>query len=483
MPVIKVIGLGPGAVESITLGTMNILKNASRIYLRTAKHPTVKYLKDEKIQFETYDDMYENAQNFDDVYEKIAEDLVNKEQKFKNIVYAVPGHPLVAEKSVKLLIELCKNSSIDIDIVPAVSFVDAIFESLKIDMIQGIKIIDAFDIKTQILDKRTGIIITQVYNKFIASDVKLQLMEYYKPDIDIYFIRAAGVKELETIKKIKLYELDRQEDIDYLTSIYIPKNSNAVYDFRDLLDIVEKLRGENGCPWDREQSHESVKRNLIEESYEAVEAIEKNNDDELTEELGDVLFQVVFHSQMGKEEGFFDINDVTDAICKKMIERHPHVFGNIKVKNSKEVLLNWDEIKKKEQGLKSYTEELEHVAKTLPALIRADKVQKKASKIGFDLYNIECVLDKILEEYNEIKNVYKGNERAKIVEEIGDLIFTTVNFARFLDIDPEFALNYTIEKFIKRFAYIENEARSRNIDMKNMTLKEMDYIWEKSKNK
>ncbi|MBP2033933.1 tetrapyrrole methylase family protein/MazG family protein [Clostridium algifaecis] len=480
---IKVIGLGPGAVESITLGTMNILKNASRIYLRTAKHPTVKYLKDEKIQFETYDDMYENAQNFDDVYEKIAEDLVNKEQKFKNIVYAVPGHPLVAEKSVKLLIELCKNSSIDIDIVPAVSFVDAIFESLKIDMIQGIKIIDAFDIKTQILDKRTGIIITQVYNKFIASDVKLQLMEYYKPDIDIYFIRAAGVKELETIKKIKLYELDRQEDIDYLTSIYIPKNSNAVYDFRDLLDIVEKLRGENGCPWDREQSHESVKRNLIEESYEAVEAIEKNNDDELTEELGDVLFQVVFHSQMGKEEGFFDINDVTDAICKKMIERHPHVFGNIKVKNSKEVLLNWDEIKKKEQGLKSYTEELEHVAKTLPALIRADKVQKKASKIGFDLYNIECVLDKILEEYNEIKNVYKGNERAKIVEEIGDLIFTTVNFARFLDIDPEFALNYTIEKFIKRFAYIENEARSRNIDMKNMTLKEMDYIWEKSKNK
>ena len=268
-----------------------------------------------------------------------------------------------------------------------------------------------------------------------------------------------------------------------MTSLYIPKRVSEVKDFYDLLNITKVLRSENGCPWDREQTHESLKRYLIEESYEVLEAIDDKDYDELVEELGDVLFQIIFHAQIGSEEGFFNINDVLKVVCMKMINRHPHVFGSISVNTSDQVVDNWDKIKRKEQGLKSYTDELKHVPKNLPALMRAEKVQKKAAKVGFDWDKVEDALDKVIEEYYEVKDAYKGEKRAKILEEIGDLIFASVNVARFLDIDPEFALNYTIEKFINRFAYIETSARSRNIDMKNMTLEQMDQLWEKSKNK
>jgi tetrapyrrole methylase family protein/MazG family protein len=480
---IKVIGLGPGSKESLTLGALEILRSSNKIYLRTEKHPTVEYLKDNGISFETYDKNYEEGTNFDEVYSSIANDLINKEEQFKNIIYAVPGHPLVAEKSVSLLIKLCEEKSINIEIVPAVSFIDALMESLKIDPVEGIKIIDAFDIKNQILDKRVGIIITQVYDKLIASEVKLGLMEYYRDDTLIYFVRAAGIKGIESVRKIFLYELDRQEDIDYLTSIYIPKDINNTKDFKDLIDVMERLRRNNGCIWDREQDHKSLKKYLIEESYEVLEAIDEEDEDKLIEELGDVLFQVIFHAQIGKEEGFFDINDVIKRICDKMITRHPHVFGTESVNTSEEVLVNWDKIKKEEQGLESYSDELRHVAKTLPSLIRAEKIQKKAAKVGFDWERVEDALDKVLEEYYEVKDVYKGKERVKIIEEIGDLIFASVNVARFLDIDPEFALNYTIEKFINRFAYIEEVAKSKGVDMVNMKLKEMDELWEKAKSK
>lgn len=478
---IKVVGLGPGAVDAITVGTMRVLKESKYIFLRTNMHPTVKYLEENNIKFYTYDSQYKQMQNFDDVYSSIAEDLINKHNELGDIVYAVPGHPLVAEKSVNLLLRLCSEKHIEVEILPAVSFIDAVMEALKIDPIDGVKIIDAFDIKNQIMDKRAGVIITQVYNKLIASEVKLSLLEYYKDDTKIYFIRAAGVKESESIREIPLYELDRQEDIDYLTSIYIPKDLDNTKDFNELINIIAILRGENGCPWDREQNHQSIKRSLIEESYEVIEAIDKNDDDMMVEELGDLLLQVVFHAQIGKEDGYFDIKDVVQAICNKMIYRHPHVFKNVKVENSDQVLDNWDKLKREEQGLKTYTDELKHVPKILPALIRAEKVQKKAAKVGFDWDKVEDAMKKVLEELNEVKDVYKGNNRDKILEEIGDLTFSVVNVARFLDIDPENALNYTIDKFIKRFEFIEQKVRERNRDMNDMTLKEMDELWNEAK--
>lgn len=478
---IKVVGLGPGSKEALTLGTIEVLKSTKKVYLRTEKHPTVEYLKAFGIEYETFDKKYDSMDSFDEVYDSIAKDIVKVYKELDDVVYAVPGHPLVAEKSVNNLIKLCDENSIELKIYPAVSFVDAMIESLRIDPIEGIKIIDAFNIKNQILDKRLGTIVTQVYNGFIASEVKLALLEYYGDEEEIYFVRAAGVEGLESIRKIKLYELDRQPDIDYLTSIFIPKNLNNTKDFYDLLNIMEKLRGEDGCPWDREQDHDSLKKYLIEESYEVLEAIDEKDDDMLIEELGDVLLQIVFHAQIGKEEGFFNINDVIKGICNKMIERHPHVFGEIQVNSSDQVLDNWDKIKKEEKGYNSHTDELRHVAKTLPSLIRAEKIQRKASKVGFDWNKVEDALNKVSEEFYEVKDVYKNNNREKILEELGDLIFAVVNVARFLDIDPEHALNYTIDKFINRFEYIERSAANIGVKMEDMTLEEMDQLWEKAK--
>ncbi len=478
---IKVVGLGPGATEALTIGTIEVLKGGNKIYLRTQKHPTVDYLKSIDIKFETYDDKYEQYDNFDDVYRAIAEDLIQEYHTYGDIVYVVPGHPLVAETSVKLLIKLCEKQGVDIEILPAVSFIDAVIESLKLDPIEGLKIIDAFDIKNQILDKRVGVIITQVYNKAIASDVKLALLEYYEDEMDIYFVRAAGVKGLESTRKIKLYQLDRQEDVDYLTSIYIPKELDATKDFHDLIEVMNTLRGENGCSWDKQQTHESLKKYLIEECYEVLEAIDETDEDGIIEELGDVLLQVIFHAQIGKEQGYFNINDVIKGITNKMINRHPHIFENKENKNTQQVLENWENIKIKEKGFNSYTDTLKHVPKNLPGLMRADKVQQKAAKVGFDFHCVEPAMEKVLEELQEVKDVYKGKNRAKIVEEVGDLVFSTVNVARLLDIDPELAVNYTIDKFIDRFQYIEEMARDRNLDLANMSLAEMDVLWNESK--
>lgn len=478
---LKIMGLGPGAYEALTIGALKELKNNKNIYFRTEKHPTVDFLKDEGIKFESYDHAYEKYDSFDDVYKYIAEDLITKIKDDEDLIYAVPGHPLVAEKSVINLIELCKENNIKYEVLPAVSFVDAMMEALQVDPIEGVKIIDAFDMKNQILDKRVGTIITQVYNNFIASEVKLRLLEGYEDDTEIIFVRAAGIEGLESIRKIPLYELDWQEDIDYLTSIYIPKDLGNKKDFQDLLDIIETLRNPGGCPWDREQTHESLKSALLEECYEVIDAIENEDEDALIEELGDVLLQVVFHASIGKEDGYFDIMDVIGGISNKMINRHPHVFGNEEANTSEQVLVNWDEIKKEEKGIKTLTEEMQNIAKSLPATTRAYKVQKKAKKVGFDWNDVNYAMDKVKEELNEIKEVYNCEDKSIIEGEVGDLLFACINVARFLEVDGELALDKTIKKFIKRFSYIENEAIKNNKNLKDMTLEEMDKLWEEAK--
>ncbi|MDU3724502.1 MAG: nucleoside triphosphate pyrophosphohydrolase, partial [Clostridium celatum] len=285
----------------------------------------------------------------------------------------------------------------------------------------------------------------------------------------------------ESIRKIPIYELDMQEDIDYLTSVCIPKDTNNKKDFYDLVNTIEVLRSEEGCSWDREQTHESIKNCLLEEAYEVIEAIENDDIDGLIEELGDVLLQVVFHSVIGKEDGYFNISDVIEAITSKMIYRHPHVFGNTVANTSEEVLKNWDELKKQEKNYETITEEIEGIAKTLPALIKAHKVQKKVAKVGFDFKDVIEAATKVEEEKNEILDVYKTNNREKIMNEVGDLLFACVNVSRLLEVDEEEALNKSINKFIKRFAFVEKELSKAGKDIKSSTIDEMNLLWEESK--
>ena len=251
------------------------------------------------------------------------------------------------------------------------------------------------------------------------------------------------------------------------------------YDIDDLLRIMELLRGEGGCVWDREQDHHTIRNNFIEETYEAVEAIDRDDPVLLREELGDVLLQVVFHARMEEEAGRFTFSDVCDGICKKLVYRHPHVFGDVSVQDSAEVLVNWDKLKREEKGQETYTDTLTSVATSLPALWRAEKVQKKAKKAGFDWPDAAGALDKLSEELDELKEAIDQN--TNVEEELGDLLFAAVNVARFVKADPEQTLTAATEKFISRFAKVEELARQQGRDMAQMPLSELDRLWEQVK--
>ncbi|MGE5473697.1 MAG: nucleoside triphosphate pyrophosphohydrolase [Ignavibacteriales bacterium] len=253
------------------------------------------------------------------------------------------------------------------------------------------------------------------------------------------------------------------------------------YKFYDLVEIMEVLRSENGCPWDREQTHESIKRYLIEETYEVLEAIDKKDKSLLCEELGDLMLQVVFHARIAEENKDFNIDDVITGISKKMYSRHTHVFGEDIAKTADDVLQNWDKIKRNEKQINSYTEEMKSIAKNLPALMRSYKVQNKAAKVGFDWDNVEDAMAKIYEELDELKIAAKNGNKDEMHEELGDLLFAVVNVSRFLEIHPELALSDTVEKFIRRFEYIEKSAAQMSKKMEEMTLKEMDNLWNQSK--
>jgi len=248
------------------------------------------------------------------------------------------------------------------------------------------------------------------------------------------------------------------------------------YDFNDLVEIVRILRAPGGCPWDAEQTHESIRRNLLEEAYEVVEAIDENSPDHLKEELGDLLLQVVFHAGIAKDEGQFDLNDVADGECKKLIFRHPHVFGDVTVRSSGEVLVNWEELKRKEKGQNSYADTVDAVARSLPALWRAEKVQKKAAKCGFDWDDIDGAADKLTEEAEEFRAALKGE--GDPVEELGDLLFAAVNAARFLKVDPEDCLHAASDKFAARFRRVEELAAAQGKKLDDMSLAEMDELWD-----
>lgn len=251
------------------------------------------------------------------------------------------------------------------------------------------------------------------------------------------------------------------------------------YGMKDLENIVSILRAPGGCPWDMEQTHASLRRGLLEESCEVIEAINEESPGHLKEELGDVLLQVVFHADIEKDAGRFDLEDVADGICKKLIFRHPHVFGDVTVSGTDEVLSNWEDLKREEKSQQTYTDTLNAVAKSLPALWRAEKVQKKAKKAGFDWPDAAGALDKLSEELGELKEAIDQN--TNVEEELGDLLFAAVNVARFVKADPEQTLTAATEKFISRFAKVEELARQQGRDMAQMPLSELDRLWEQVK--
>jgi len=485
---IKIVGLGPGGEEYLTLRAYDVITGAEKIYARTMKHPIIKFFLDKDVQFESFDSYYDEKETFEEVYLGIAEEILRLSET-EDVVYAVPGNPFVAEKTVELIMEKAKESEeISIDIVHGASFIDAIVTTLKRDPVNGLKIIDGLELNDFTPDPTMDNLLIQVYNNEVASEVKLQLMNVYDDEDEVIIVRAAGIPNEERIDTVPLHEMDMIDAYDHLTSIYLPKidpKKRTRFFAEDLVKLMNKLRSIDGCPWDREQTHESLKKYLLEEAYEVIEAIDHDDLWALEDELGDVLLQVAFHSEIASENGYFNFTDVITGIYEKMVRRHPHVFGDVDVESTDEVLVNWDEIKKQEKKADSYTEMMKDISMSFPALIRSEKIQKKAAAVGFDWDNIEQPIAKVEEELEElVEIVQKGvveKPSEELILEVGDLLFAVVNVARKLGVSAEIALQKTVEKFINRFSYIEesNDAKQRGIG--NLTLEEMDFLWEEAK--
>lgn len=478
---ITIVGLGPGSPGFITLETWDKLTGAAHLLLRTAKHPTADALEECGLKFSSYDSMYEAKETFEAVYEAIAADVVGRAAAGESLVYAVPGSPLVAERTVTLIRALAKQEEVTVRILAGMSFIELLYTRLGIDPIDGLTVIDGKDLARLPEGLLTSLVVTQVYSRQVASEVKLSLMELYPDDFEIVLLRNLGLPD-EAISRLPLYELDRSEGIDHLTSVYVPPlaRKQSQFDLAPLTDIMARLRSPGGCVWDIEQTHTSLRRNLIEEVYEVIEAIDLADGPLLCEELGDLLLQIVFHARMAEETDAFTMQDVIDGITEKLIRRHPHVFGDVTVRDAGEVVLNWEAIKRKEKA-KERKSVLDGVPKNFPALLRADKLQNKAAKVGFDWDNISPVWDKIKEEIAELKEAVEKKDEKAVEEEFGDVVFTIVNLSRFLGVDAEVALNAANRKFVNRFSHMEQTVSRQGLKWEALTLKELNRLWDESK--
>ncbi|TCP22539.1 tetrapyrrole methylase family protein/MazG family protein [Scopulibacillus darangshiensis] len=479
---ITVLGLGPAALDQLTMGVYKQLKGANHLFLRTKEHPVVQELEQEGIEYTSFDTIYVENDVFENIYDQIVDRLLEEADLHGHIVYAVPGHPMVAERTVRLLLEKTEEGKVKVNLTGGQSFLDPLFSTLKIDPIEGLTFVDAMDFDAEHFSFRHHLVICQVYDVFTASEVKLSLLEHLPHDYRVAVVTAAGHKD-EQVNYLPLHELDHSMEINNLTSVYVPPvdSLNTLnHTFPSLRKVIKELRGPGGCPWDKKQTHESLKRYLVEETYEVLEAIDNQDDDHLVEELGDVLLQVMLHSQIGEDEGYFTIHDVIRGITDKMIRRHPHVFGTEKAGNADDVTAIWQEVKAKEKGEEKTASILSDTNQALPPLLKALDYQKRAAKAGFDWPDIQPVWDKVKEELEEC---YEEEKKASgdLEGELGDLLFSIVNVARWRDIDPLIALQRSNHKFQQRFNYIEQKARSMDKHINDLSLEEMDQFWEEYK--
>ena len=478
---ITIIGLGAGDLNQLPLGIYKKLKNATHLYVRTEQHPVLQELQTEGVTWTSFDAIYEKNDQFENVYKEIVENLL-KLSAVNPIIYAVPGHPLVAEQTVQLLVQAEKQGKATITIEGGQSFLDPIFGALRIDPIEGFQLIDGTSFKRDDIQMNSHVLIGQVYDSFSASDVKLTLMEKYPDDFEVTIVTAAGSSE-EVLKKVPLFELDREMELNNLTTLYVPpihEKESRVKEWQTLREVVAQLRGPNGCPWDKEQTHTTLKKYAVEEVYELLQAIDEEDDDHIVEELGDVLLQVFLHAQIGEDNGYFSLEDVLASITEKMIRRHPHVFGDVEANSTEQVLSNWQEIKEKE-GKKTSKSLLEDELRTESSLLTSFNYQKRAAKVGFDWPEVSGAWDKFEEELQEWKAELVSNDKEAQTDELGDLLFTVVNLARFYGLSPELAMMQANQKFKRRFEYIERCVQQNRGSFEDYNLEERDQFWKDAK--
>jgi tetrapyrrole methylase family protein/MazG family protein len=473
---ITVVGLGPGDPGLLTRQAWEVITNADEIYLRTRLHPTVPGLPT-NMKIHSFDYLYEDGTSFEEVYEKIVATIITLGKRQSGVIYGVPGHPFVAEATTPEITRRAKEVGIPVALVEGLSFIDTIFGLLGIDPLPQFAVLDALELAADYhppFPPNSPAIIAQIHSASVASNVKLTLMAVYPDDHPVQLVHSAGSANAK-IESINLYEIDRSQEIGLLTALYVPPLESGS-SFEEFQDVVAHLRAPEGCPWDREQTHLSLRPYLMEETYEVLSALDEGDQDALSEELGDLLLQIVLHAQIASEYGDFTMVDVLKGIQEKLIRRHPHVFGDLEIDDKDKVLQNWEKLKSAERGdhKKDGNGVLEGVSGALPALVQAQTYQERVHRVGFDWPNVQGVFEKIDEEKMEVKQAGTPFEKES---EIGDLLFAVVNLARWLNVDAESALRSANHRFRKRFETLEMQVHRQGRDVSELTLDELDELW------
>ena len=495
---ITIIGLGPGSIKDLTLEVYNLLAQAAQneqaVYFRTLIHPTVEPLQQllPTLRIESFDRLYDESEDWHGLYQQIAAEVCALASQ-QPIIYAVPGHPAIGEISVQNVLHLADERSISTTIVSGLSFIEPVCTLLNLDPFNsGVQIIDATEL-TMLKPEEIGgrilptvpLLVVQVYNRRLASGVKLALGECYPDEWDVQLVRAAGVDSEAAVHAMPLYELDRNSFANHLSTLYVPPvDALSAHRLPETLrHITMRLRREpDGCPWDRQQTHASLTRYLLEEVYEVVEAIEDEDREHLAEELGDLLLQIYLHTEIARQDGNFSLGDVYEHVTTKLIRRHPHVFGTIEADTPAQVVQNWETIKRQERAKagKDVAREslLDGIPPASPALSASQMYQKRAAKIGFEFNTLEDVYTKLNEELLELRGATTHEEQ---LEEIGDLLFIVAKLATFLKLDPEEALRKSNRKFRQRFQAMEEITRQHQRALTSYSTAEWGALWQQAK--
>jgi len=478
---ITIVGLGPGDAGLITRQAWHLLSAADVVYLRTARHPAVAGLP-AHLRLHSFDDVYDEADDFAAVYERISQEILRLGGE-GDVIYAVPGNPYVGETTVTSIAQGATRASIAVRIIAGLSFVEPTLAALGADALDGLQVFDAIEIATFLyppVNPDVPVLLGQVYSRPLANEVKLALMSIYPAAQPVVLVHAAG-EPGQVVENLALYEIDRSERIDHLTSLFIPA-LGVKAGLPTLAETVAVLRSPGGCPWDQEQTPRSMRDSFLEEAYEVVSALDAGDAVNLREELGDLLYHIVMQAQMAAEADDFTLSDVVAGIEAKLKRRHPHVWGDWQVSDTAEVLRNWERLKRQEKAERgaamTIMSALDDVPAALPALSRSQKIQSKVAKTGFDWPDVAGVYGKLDEEVREVQAALTPEERRA---ELGDVLFVIANLARWLDVDAEGALREANDRFARRFHQVERLAAERELDLLAMSLAGLDALWAEAK--
>jgi tetrapyrrole methylase family protein/MazG family protein len=475
-PGITIVGLGPGDSRHWTRAAGELLGQAGEVYVRTIRHPSVGYI---LARIYSFDEVYQVETNLEQVQQQIVADVVRLGQRDKGVIFAVPGHPL-ENAIVPLIRSRAEIEHIPVTIIPGLSLLEAALTTLNLETHHGLQIATAAEIARlnhPPLAPDRPALVTGLFQQNLAAQIKRVLLNAYADNFHITLTQGT-----ERVWSGPLAELDQQPWFDETTSLFLPADSDNL-GLTAFQETIAHLRAPEGCPWDREQTHQSLRPYLLEETYEVLEALDRADPMALAEELGDLLLQIVLHTQIATGAGDFRMGDVIGHINRKLVRRHPHVFGDVTVNGANEVMANWEEIKRLERSAQKGEREispsaLDGIPEALPALAQALAISKRAVRVGFEWPNIEGVLDKLVEEAHEIT---QAADSAELEAEIGDLLFSAVNLARWRNIDPESALRTTNARFTRRFKRLEALATAQGKVLSGMTIEELDELWDEAK--